>query len=122
MEKIRCSFLTVNSNLDNLNSKNKDLIHIPNQKTPVNRVRLAKLIPDESNKKFRSMKNTKDTPKENESLTITKEDKQTSPIPELILNSEKSKSKLSDESNKKITPKTKRRIDNINNTSVFPAK
>jgi len=123
VEKIGRSFLTLNSNLNNSNPKSKDLIHIPNQKTPaVNRVRLATLMPNESKEIFKSMKNVKYTPKVNESSMITKEDKQTSPIPELIINSEKFKSKLSDKSNKTFTPKTKRRIDNINITPVFPAK
>jgi len=122
LEKIGCSILTVYSDLNNSNPTNKDLIYIPNQKTPANNVRLATLLPDEPKEKeiFKSMKNIKDTSKVNESSMITKEDKQTSTIPELILNSGKSKSKLSGENSKMFTPKTKKRIDNLSNTSVFP--
>ncbi|XP_060857271.1 tubulin monoglutamylase TTLL4-like isoform X3 [Metopolophium dirhodum] len=121
MKNIGCSSLTAHNHLNNnSNLKNKDLINIPNQKTLVNHVRLDTLLPIESKETFKSIKNIEDTPKVNESLLITKEDK-TIPIPELILNSEKSKSKLSDKNNKTLTSKTKRRTDNINNTSMFPA-
>jgi len=122
MKNIGCSSLSVNNHLNNnSNLKNKDLIYIPNQKTLANHVRLDTLIPIESKETFKSIKYIEGTPKVNESLLISKEDK-TIPIPELILNSEKSKSKLSDKNNKILTPKTKRRTDNINNTSMFPDK
>lgn len=121
MENIGCSSLTANNHLINSNLKNKHLIiNIPNQKTHINHVRLATLMPIESKETFKSIKNIEDT-KVNESLMITKEDK-TIPIPELILNSEKSNSKLSVKNNKTLTPKTKRRTDTINNTSMFPVK
>lgn len=120
MKNIGCSSLTSNNHLNNnSNLKNKDLINIPNQKMLVNHVRLDTLMPIESKETFKSIKNIEDIPKANELLLITKEDK-TIPIPELILKSEKSKSKLSDKNNK--TPKNKRRTDNLNNTSMFPAK
>jgi len=102
---------------------------IPNQKTIVNHVRLATLMPVVSKETYKSMKHTKDTPKVKESLTITKEDEQiheqSSSKPELILNSdiyEKSKSKLSDKNCKISNPKTRWQTDNINNTSVFSVK
>jgi len=122
MKNIGCSSLTANNYLNNnSNLKNKDLINIPNQKMLVNHVRLDSLMPIESKETFKSIKNIEDTPMVNESLLIIKEDK-TIPIPELIFNSEKSKSKLSDKNNKTLTSKIKRRTDNINNTSMFPAK
>jgi len=122
MKNIGCSSLTANNYLNNnSNLKNKDLINIPNQKMLVNHVRLDSLMPIESKVTFKSIKNIEDTPMVNESLLIIKEDK-TIPIPELIFNSEKSKSKLSDKNNKTLTSKIKRRTDNINNTSMFPAK
>ncbi|XP_060848643.1 tubulin monoglutamylase TTLL4-like isoform X1 [Rhopalosiphum padi] len=124
--KIGCSSLTINGHLNNTNPKNKDLMDIPNQKTIVNHVRLATLMPVVSKETYKSMKHTKDTPKVKESLTITKEDEQiheqSSSKPELILNSdiyEKSKSKLSDKNCKISNPKTRWQTDNINNTSVF---
>ncbi|XP_022163960.1 uncharacterized protein LOC111029304 [Myzus persicae] len=126
-KNIGCSSLTINCHLNNSNPKNKDLINIPIQKTFVNHVlQLATLMPDESKETFKSMKNIKVTPKVNEPLMITKEDKQilkqTNSTPGLILNSEKSKSKSksSYKNNKILTPKTKR-TGNINNTSMFPA-
>jgi len=129
MQKIGCSSLTTNGHLNNTNSKNKDLMDIPNQKTLVNHVRIATFMPVESKEIFNSKKHIKDSSKAKESLMITKEDKliyeQTSPKPELILNSdiyEKEKSTLSDKSNKALTLNTIRQTDNINNTSVFSVK
>ena len=123
MQKIDgCSSLTINNHLNSTDSKNKDLMNIPNQKTLVNHVQIAPLMPIESKEIYKSMKNVKDTSKVNKSLMTSKDGKQTSPIPELILNSdiyEKSKSKLFDKNNKTLTPNTRRQTDNINNTSVF---
>lgn len=102
---------------------------ITNQKTLVNHVRTVTLMPVESKETFKLMKNIKDNSKVKEPLVNTKEDKQilekTSPNSELILTSdvyEKQKSKLPDKNNKILTPKTRKRTDNVNNTSVFPVK
>lgn len=129
MQKIGCSSLTINGHLNNTNSKNKDLMDIPNQKTIANHVRIATFMPVESKEIFKSMKHVKDTSKVKESLMITKEDKliheQTSPKPELILHSdiyEKEKSIFSDKNSKTLALNTRRRTDTINNTSVFPDK
>jgi len=128
MQKIGCSSLTINGHLNNSNSKNKDLMDIPNQKTLVNHVQIGTFMPVESKEIFKSMKHVKDTSKIKESSMITKEDKliheQTSPKP-VILNSdiyEKEKSKLSDKNRKTLTLNTRKRTDNINNTSVFPVR
>jgi len=117
MQKIECSSLAINGHLNNTNSKNKDLMDIPNQKTLVNHVRIATFMPVESKEIFKSKKHIK------ESLMVTKEHKlvyeQTSPKPELLLNNdiyEKEKS------NKTLTFNTRRRTDNINNTSTFSVK
>jgi len=117
MQKKESLSSAINNYLNNTNLKNKDLMDIPNQKTLVNHVRTATLMPVESKEPFKSMKNIKDTPKVKESLMVTKEDKQILEKikPELILNSdEKQKSKL--------IPKTIKRTDNANITSVFPVK
>jgi len=129
MLKKGCSSSTVINNLNNTNSNNKDLMDIINQKTLVNHVRIATLMPVESKETFKPMKNSKDTPKVKESLIITKEDKQIieqiNPKPELMLNNdiyENQKPKLCDENSKTLTLKTRKRTDNINNISVFPVK
>lgn len=129
MQKIGDSSLTINDHLNNPNSNNKDLMDIPNQKMLVNHVRIATLMPVESKVTFKSMKNIKDTPNVKESLIITKEDneihEQKSPKLELTLNNdilEKERAKLSEKISKKLPFKTRRRTDNINNTSVFPVK
>lgn len=129
MQKKGCSSSTVLSNLNNTSPNNKDLMDILNQKTLVNHVRLATLMPVESKDTFKSMKNIKDTLKVKESMIITKEDKQiikqTNPKPELILNNdtyEKQKPKLCEENSKTLTPKPRKRTDNTNNASVFPVK
>lgn len=127
MQKIGCSSLTINGHLNNTNSKNKDLMDIPNQKTLVNHVRIGTFMPVESKEILKSMKHIKDTSKLKESLMITKDGKliheQTSPKPESILNSDiyvKEKSTFSDKNSKTLTLNTIRQTDNINNTSVFP--
>jgi len=129
MQKKGCSSTSINCNLNNTNPKNKDLMDITNQKTLVNHVRTVTLMPMESKETFKSMKNIKDNPKIKEPLVNTKEEKQilekTNPNSELILTSEvyeKQKSKLPDKNNKILTPKTRKRTDNVNNTSVFPVK
>lgn len=102
---------------------------ITNQKTVVNHVRTVTLKPMESKETYESMKNNKDNPKIKEPLVNTKEEKQilekTSRNLELILTSdvyEKQKSKLPDKNNKILTIKTRKRTENVNNTSVFPVK
>lgn len=102
---------------------------IINQKTLVNHVRIATLMPVESKEIFKPMKNIKDTPKTKEPVIITKEDKQVIeqiiPKPELMLNNdiyENQKPKLCDENSKTLTLKTRKRTDTINNISVFPVK
>ncbi|KAE9524189.1 hypothetical protein AGLY_015434 [Aphis glycines] len=127
MQKKGCSSTSINYNLNNTNPKNKDLTDITNQKTLVNHVRTVTLMPMESKETFKSMKNIKDNPKIKEPLVNTKEEKQIlekiSPNSELILTSdvyEKQKSKLPDKNNKILTPKTRKRTENVNNTSVFP--
>ncbi|XP_025207302.1 uncharacterized protein LOC112603094 [Melanaphis sacchari] len=127
MQKIECSSLTINSHSNNIESKNKDFMDIPNQKTLINHVRIATVMPVESKETLKSMKNIKDTPKVKESSMINKEDKQilkkTNLKPESIINSdinEKEKSKLSNKNSKILTTKIKNITDNINNTTVFP--
>lgn len=122
MQKIECSSLTINSHLNNTEPNNKDFMDIPIQKTLVNHVRISTYVPVESKETFESIKNIS---KMKKSHMYNKEDKQMSPKPESIINSdinEIKKSKLSDKNSKILTAKTRNIIDNINNTSVFSIK
>jgi len=77
------------------------------------------------------MKHIKDIPKLKETLIITKEDeeinmKHANPKEELILNKndtlEKEQAKLTDKNSKKLTLKTRKKIDITNNISLLPVK
>lgn len=106
IQHIGCSSLNTDSHFNHTNPKNKDLLDIPNH------VRKATIVPAESKETFISIKNIIDTSKANESLMVTKKDKQileqTTQKQELLLNTDIfEKSKLS---------------DNINDISAFPFK
>lgn len=115
----------INSQLNNQNPIN--LMNISNQKLLVNHVRMP-TVPVETNEIFKAMKHVKDLPNVKELLMTTKDDKEInlrdsmSPNIELILQNNESlkKEKGNFTDNKKLTLKTKRRIDIKNNTSVFP--
>jgi hypothetical protein len=127
MQKIECSSLTINNHLNNTELKNKDFVDIPNQKTLVNHVQIATLMPVESKETFKPMTNIKDTLKAKEPSIIYKEDKQIikqiSPKSEPIINSDiNEKEKLSDKNSKILTAQIGNITDNINNTSMFLTK
>jgi len=87
-------------------------------------------VPVETKEIFKTMKHVKDIPKLKETLIITKDDeevnmKHANPKEELIINKndtlEKEVAKLTDK-NTKLTPKTRKKIDITNDTSVLSVK
>jgi hypothetical protein len=108
---------------------------IPNQKTLVNHVQVHTQIPLETKETLQSIKLIKDNSKVKETPINSKEfieDKEIainnyiSSNTDLLSNSynkpEKEQTKSSDKNIKKVTLKTRKRVDFSNNASVFPVK
>ncbi|VVC41200.1 Hypothetical protein CINCED_3A015863 [Cinara cedri] len=102
-----------NGHLNSQNSINKDLMNIPNQKCLLNHVGMS-TMPEETKE---SLMATNDDNGINISDPI-------SPKTESILknndNFKKEQVNLSDRNNKKLTLKTRKRVEILNNTTVFP--
>lgn len=97
---------STNNHFNNQNLNNKDLMDIPIHRTLGNHLQIHTQIPVETKETFQSIKHLKDNSKVKETSIITSEKEQIK----------------SDKNIKKVTLKTRKKVDISNNASVFPIK